>query len=127
MSYEKCQVNTICKEICHALVNLAKDHGWAGTIFDSPTYPDTFLFLCFNNYNERTMGGNGYIREDRGKEITIEEAIKIITTPLPKEKLMSFTINGESVLVMEDCVKIGCCVVDKSKVGSIYETMMSFE
>ena len=118
--------NTQCTEVCQTLVDMAKENGWTGTMFNNPGNPEVFHILAFRDSGS-ISGCTPYYQpyqDAQLRHITLAEAIDIIKAgPKIITKELYFTIQGEKVVVDADCVKVGCETVKYEQVEEIYNAM----
>ena len=109
-----------------SFLELAEQYGWEGTMFgDHPKYYATHFLIycdyksggCLHGYSTKYL--NIHSPQIEGRIITIDEAIRIISNPLPKT-VPELMINGHRLIVSKNGIKIGCQTISPSEIETIY-------
>jgi hypothetical protein len=106
--------------ICRALCDLAKEHGWEGSMLGDPIVdPDEYPFFIFDT--DGTIHGS---RTNRAGDptITLEETVERIRRG-PERQIEWGNLNGEAVIIRRHTIEVNGRVITWADVQSIYKAM----
>ena len=85
-------VNLVNTPTCKAFCRLAKENEWTGSMIRNPTYSEAYhIITC--NVAENTLHGRYFEPGPNYREISIDEAILIISQPPNTEKILGITVE----------------------------------
>jgi hypothetical protein len=122
MSANTVYVVTKTPEICRALLLVAKDKGWTGSMYADSDYPDIYRVLCLDRtiqsisgYHEVHIGEYDALKRDH--EVDVEQAISFICEE--KKIVMDFLIDGHNVEVYRDKIVVSCQTITSEMLAKI--------